>query len=595
MNNPIKQWDLIWTGEWELWQGVLVALVFSLLAWYLYRGELIRGTSSKLRFILPFLRIVAIFLIFITFAGPVLRTNWEDGERGRILVFLDSSESMALTDEHMNAGRKLVLAKQLGFLPKDQNLADFSLHESSVLLRKASDQIMNEFSSAKQNFQNLEKNIRKNIRDTHSQLTGKNEFIPIVKEKEGVLLEEIWENVNGSDNASISGSKKFKSQKPDRTSYLLSANSKDGIGDNYIRRLHGYLLPPISGNYIFWIYSDDYSSLRINSNGMNPKGAKEILNVTQAMGKAWDSNKKSTEIKLTAGQKYHFEVLHKEGNGGDFVAVGWTLPDGKMERPIPGIRFSAPSNEKNPSFSNWIEGMKKEMDPLLNSIKDSDSNNPDLWKRLAGSLLKYSGQLEESFNAYAQEILTSGNESILSAMNSFEDSNRWNRATQILTKKDKGLLADLSETHLLEVRTISGNSTNLLWENESSPNLPTFEIEPVDSSTDLATGIRSTIKVGEDQSNSTKNSRAAAVLFSDGGHNRGGSPLEISKLLAARNLPIHTVGLGSIQRPPDLAVLSVQKPLTVFKEDRVRGTITERGSPHCRRNSRRMHLEGILL
>ena len=574
MNNPINQWDLIWTGEWELWQGVLVALAFSLLAWFLYRGELIRGTTSKLRLVLPLLRIGAIFLIIITFAGPALRTTWEDGQRGRILVFLDSSESMALTDEHMDAGRKLVLAEQHGFLPKDQNLANFSLHESSVLLRKASNQIMKEISSAKQNFQNLEKNIRKNIREAHSLLSKKNQFKPVVKEKEGVLLEEIWEDVKGSDLASISGSKKFKSQKPDQSSYLTSASSKDGIGDNYIRRLHGYLCPPISGDYIFWIYSDDYSSLRINSNGMNPQGAKEILNVTQAMSKTWDSNRKSTKIKLAAGQKYHFEVIHKEGNGADFVAVGWTLPDGKMERPIPGIRFSATSNEKNPSFSNWIDGMKKEMDPLLNSIKDSDANNSDLWKKLAGSLLKYSVQLEESFNAYAEEILTSGNESILSAMNSFEESNRWNRATRILTKKDKGLLADLSETHLLEVRTISGNNTSLLWENESSPNLPTFEIEPVDSSTDLATGIRSTIKVGEDQSNSTKNTRAAAVLFSDGGHNRGGSPLEISKLLAARNLPIHTVGLGSNQRPPDLAVLSVQKPPSVFKEDRVRGTIT---------------------
>jgi hypothetical protein len=335
MNNPINQWDLIWTGEWELWQGVLVALAFSLLAWFLYRGELIRGTTSKLRLILPLLRIGAIFLIIITFAGPTLRTTWEDGERGRILVFLDSSESMSLTDEHMDAGRKLVLAKQLGFLPKDQNLADFSLHESSVLLQKASDQIMNEFSSAKQNFQNLEKNIRKNIRETHSLLSKKNQFKPVVKEKDGVLLEEIWENVKGSDLASISGSKKFKSQKPDQSSYLTSAISKDGIGDNYIRRLHGYLHPPISGDYIFWIYSDDYSSLRINSNGMNPQGAKEILNVTQAMSKTWDSNRKSTKIKLTAGQKYHFEVIHKEGSGADFVAIGWTLPDGKMERPIP--------------------------------------------------------------------------------------------------------------------------------------------------------------------------------------------------------------------------------------------------------------------
>ena len=174
MNNPINQWDLIWTGEWELWQGVLVALAFSLLAWFLYRGELLRGTTSKLRLVLPLLRIGAIFLIIITFAGPALRTTWEDGQRGRILVFLDSSESMALTDEHMDAGRKLVLAEQHGFLPKDQNLANFSLHESSVLLRKASDQIMKEISSAKQNFQNLEKNIRKNIREAHSLLSKKN-------------------------------------------------------------------------------------------------------------------------------------------------------------------------------------------------------------------------------------------------------------------------------------------------------------------------------------------------------------------------------------------------------------------------------------
>ena len=576
MNSPIDNWDLIWTGEWELWHGVLVALAFSVLAWFLYRGELIRGTTSKLRFILPTLRVVAIFLIVITFTGPTLRTTWEDGERGRILVFLDSSESMALTDKHMSAGRKLVLAQQHGFLPKDQNLADFSLHESSLLLQNASDQILNEISSPKQNFSKLEKNIRKKIKESSSLLSKKNKFKQVLQDKDGVLLEEIWENVNGSDLASISGSRKFKSQKPDQISYLLSASSKDGIGDNYIRRLQAYLIPPISGDYIFWIYSDDYSSLRINSTGINIQGTKEIISVTNAMSKTWDTNRRSSKIKLLAGKKYRFEVLHKEGSGGDFVAVGWTLPDGKMERPIPGIRFSAPSIEKIPSFSSWIDGMKKEIDTLLDSTTDSDSNNLDIWKKMAGSLIKYSDQLQETFNVYAEDILTNGNESILSAINSFEDSNRWNRATRILTKKNKGLLSDLSDTHLLEVRTISGNSTSLLWENESSPSLPTFQLEPFDSSTDLASGIRSTIKVEEDQTstNAKRSSRAAAVLFSDGGHNRGGSPLEISKLLAVRNLPIHTVGIGSYQRPPDLAVLSVQKPPSVFKEDRVRGTIT---------------------
>ena len=34
----------------------------------------------------------------------------------------------------------------------------------------------------------------------------------------------------------------------------------------------------------------------------------------------------STARTLTAGQSYYFSVLHKEGNGGDYLAVGWTGP-----------------------------------------------------------------------------------------------------------------------------------------------------------------------------------------------------------------------------------------------------------------------------
>ncbi len=71
MNPFINNWDLIWTGEWELWQGLIVGLVFSLVAWFLYRGELIRGTTSKLRFLLPFLRTLAVFLIILAFLSLI--------------------------------------------------------------------------------------------------------------------------------------------------------------------------------------------------------------------------------------------------------------------------------------------------------------------------------------------------------------------------------------------------------------------------------------------------------------------------------------------------------------------------------------------
>jgi hypothetical protein len=39
------------------------------------------------------------------------------------------------------------------------------------------------------------------------------------------------------------------------------------------------------------------------------------------------------------GRRYYIEALHKEAFGGDNLAVGWQLPNGTMERPIPGDRL----------------------------------------------------------------------------------------------------------------------------------------------------------------------------------------------------------------------------------------------------------------
>lgn len=42
---------------------------------------------------------------------------------------------------------------------------------------------------------------------------------------------------------------------------------------------------------------------------------------------------------MRSGQQYYIEALYKEDEGGDNMAVGWQLPDGTMERPIPGNRL----------------------------------------------------------------------------------------------------------------------------------------------------------------------------------------------------------------------------------------------------------------
>ena len=43
---------------------------------------------------------------------------------------------------------------------------------------------------------------------------------------------------------------------------------------------------------------------------------------------------------MTAGRAYYVEAIHWEKGGKDYFSVGWKLPDGKEENPIPGERLS---------------------------------------------------------------------------------------------------------------------------------------------------------------------------------------------------------------------------------------------------------------
>jgi hypothetical protein len=52
------------------------------------------------------------------------------------------------------------------------------------------------------------------------------------------------------------------------------------------------------------------------------------------------TSQQSATINLTAGQKYYIEVLHKEGSGGDNIAVAWQGP-GISQQVIAGNYLSA--------------------------------------------------------------------------------------------------------------------------------------------------------------------------------------------------------------------------------------------------------------
>ncbi|MDB5255928.1 MAG: C-terminal target protein [Chitinophagaceae bacterium] len=159
---------------------------------------------------------------------------------------------------------------------------------------------------------------------------------PTVCSNTGSITREFWSGIGGNAVSNIP-----VTTTPTSTTTLTILESPSNSADNYGERIRGYICAPYTGAYTFWIASDDDGELWL-SNSTSPSGKTRIAYLNGAVGsRNWDANasQKSGLINLIAGQQYYIEVLHKEGGGDDYLAVGWQMPTGAYERPIPGIRL----------------------------------------------------------------------------------------------------------------------------------------------------------------------------------------------------------------------------------------------------------------
>lgn len=160
----------------------------------------------------------------------------------------------------------------------------------------------------------------------------------------GTILREYWDNVSGNTVSSIP-----TGTTPTSTSQLTIFEGPTNSDTNYGARISGYICPPATGVYTFWIASNDNSELWLSTDDTR-SNKRRIAYVTGATDpRQWDKfpSQKSTGITLSAGHRYYVEVLHKQGVGTDNVAVGWQLPDGTFERPISGSRLSPATDGGN--------------------------------------------------------------------------------------------------------------------------------------------------------------------------------------------------------------------------------------------------------
>jgi hypothetical protein len=161
------------------------------------------------------------------------------------------------------------------------------------------------------------------------------------------VLREIWTNVPYKDVASIP-----VNQAPDGVTELSIFEDPSNAGDNYGTRVRGYLCVPATGAYTFWISSNDESELWLSTDA-NPSNKRKIAFITGYTNpREWTkyASQQSSPVQLIQGERYYIEALHKEGVGSDHMAVGWMLPDGSLERPIPGSRLSPSETQGMTAF-----------------------------------------------------------------------------------------------------------------------------------------------------------------------------------------------------------------------------------------------------
>ena len=285
----------------------------------------------------------------VPYAYEVSAVNLDDYESARSApagVTIPGIESLAVVDENT---LRLVFTEPL-VEAAAENKANYSLSGGTVVLaRLEADQVTVTLTTSR-----LESGQSYTVTVNGLATTSDSAMPPDARtsfvfqpEGAGTILREYWLGIAGSAVSDLTGHSSY----PDGASgedYRTSLEGPTGWLESYGARLRGYLHPPVTGNYRFWIAGDDSAELYLSTDA-SPAHKQLIAGVpSRTDPDEWDrhASQQSGEVYLQAGLRYYVEVLHKQGASSDHLAVRWQLPGGVWEDPvhpdlaIPGNRLS---------------------------------------------------------------------------------------------------------------------------------------------------------------------------------------------------------------------------------------------------------------
>ncbi len=174
----------------------------------------------------------------------------------------------------------------------------------------------------------------------------------------GTILYELWVDLGfGSAVSELTGNENYP-HNPMYSLEMISFEALIDLFDSFGGRLHGYLHPEISGDYTFWIASDDNSELWLSTD-KSPANAVKIAGHTGWTNpRQWNKfpEQQSEPISLVGGEKYYIMALYKEGWNTDNCAVAWEGPDSPTRAVIAGY-FLSPYVELKATSPDPADGL----------------------------------------------------------------------------------------------------------------------------------------------------------------------------------------------------------------------------------------------
>ncbi|MDQ3235088.1 MAG: PA14 domain-containing protein, partial [Pseudobdellovibrionaceae bacterium] len=192
----------------------------------------------------------------------------------------------------------------------------------------------------------------------------------------GVIAEE-WIRISGDEISALQSDKRFPLN-PSSRKFLSNLATYKANTQNYGTRIRGFIHPPESGDYNFYISGDNEAKLFLSTddkpNNLSGQPAAFLTSQQWTGPSEWEKfpGQASQAVRLEAGRRYYFQVLHKNGGGAGGVAVGWKRPGGGLERPIAGANLSPFENDspraeaaQNDGYHNSVKAMLLERHGLL--------------------------------------------------------------------------------------------------------------------------------------------------------------------------------------------------------------------------------------